>query len=152
MGIQENKNQFDGNIPMQLKRIAGCMRNEKAKEVREYFEKCIDAARPKETEEEKESRLAAEAEAKRVADAARLAAEAEARRLADEAKKQAEAKETESENSENSESEESESEKPTLIHGSDLLQRIITLKNMIKESMSYNEEAVREVVNRILFS
>jgi hypothetical protein len=158
MGIQENKNQFDGNIPVQLKRIAGCMRNEKAKEVREYFEKCIEAAKPKESEEEKESRLAAEAEAKRVADTARLAAEAEARRLAAaaataaEAKKQAEAKEAESENSEDSESEESESEKPTLIHGSDILQRMVTLKNMIKESMSYNEEALKEVVNRILFS
>jgi hypothetical protein len=157
MGIQENKNQFDGNIPVQLKRIAGCLRNEKAKEVREYFEKCIEAAKPKESDEEKESRLAAEAAARRLADARRLAAEAEARRLADDAKRaaEAEAKEAESEDSEESEESEksdSESEKPALINGSDLLQRITTLKNMIKETMTYNEEAVKEVVNRILFS
>jgi hypothetical protein len=46
-GIQENKNQFDGkSFPVQLARIAGYLRNEKAKEVIKFMKDCIAALEP----------------------------------------------------------------------------------------------------------
>lgn len=46
-GIQENKNQFDGkSFPVQLARIAGYLRNEKAKEVIKFMKDCVLALEP----------------------------------------------------------------------------------------------------------
>jgi len=66
LSIQENKNQFDGkSCPVQLTRIAGFVRSEKAKEVIKYMKDCIEAASgaPKEDEHERELRLQREKEA-----------------------------------------------------------------------------------------
>ena len=80
-GIQENKNQFDGkSFPIPLARIAGFLRNEKAKEVKKYMKECIDAKySPSEDELKADRKAEAEAErlAKEKADAARLAKEKE---------------------------------------------------------------------------
>jgi len=47
MGIQENKNQFDGNsVPIQLRRLADYLRKEKAREVRQYVERRLASLAP----------------------------------------------------------------------------------------------------------
>lgn len=47
MGIQENKNQFDGEaVPKNLTRLVKEMRKQKAEEIDDYFTKVIQASRP----------------------------------------------------------------------------------------------------------
>jgi hypothetical protein len=71
-GIQENKNQFDGKgFPVQLARIAGFLRSEKAKQVMKFMNDCIEASGGPSDEERlaKEKFLEAQRLAKEKADA-----------------------------------------------------------------------------------
>ena len=48
LSIQENKNQFDGkSCPVQLARISGFLRTEKAKQVMKFMNECIEAVNPR---------------------------------------------------------------------------------------------------------
>jgi hypothetical protein len=56
MGIQENKNQFDGaNVPIELTRLVQCMKKEKAVEIREYFRVCLEQDSQPDSQPEPES-------------------------------------------------------------------------------------------------
>ena len=122
MGIQENKNQFDGSsVPIQLRRLADYLRKEKAREVRQYFE----------------HRLASHAPAPAPAPAPRPSSPSDS--------------DEDTEDTEDY-IEDTENEESRVILGRTILQRIQALKNEFNSERSYNEEVLRMLVEQILFA
>jgi len=155
VGIQENKNQFDGNsVPVQLKRIADFLRKEKAKEVRQYFERRLALLTPVAPTPEPVAPTpepvvpTAEPEPVPVVAVPVVAAPVVAPRPVPLPTTPTPTLLPDSDDEDDTESSESE---PRTVVGTALIQRIQALQAAFKDEMIYNEEIVRDLVQRVLF-
>lgn len=146
-GIQENKNQFDGkSFPVQLARIAGFLRSDKAKDVSKYMKDCIEAATPA------PAPVPAPAPAPTPAPTPAPAPAPAPAPTPAPAPAPAPGPPSLPDSDDDSDDSIDDEDESRILLGSTILQRIQALKNAFNSERSYNEEVVRMLVQQILFA